>query len=189
MYNPYDFHAETAHQKRLQVIYLGLKDKLPPKKISNYVDYAISTIRNYLWKFKNLLEEAISFFAPCVEIIQKVPDFPKDVDRCYEFKFYNEEKLLFTKIGTTKRKATVRLKEEIKSYRKAGFHITKVVIESIIDCGEIPSEGAESFARAIFIKKYPNTFLKNDRFLGVDIPVEFFNKVIFNYFETAAALV
>lgn len=187
--NPYDFKSDKPYEKRLQVIYLGLKENLPPRKIVKYVDYAISTIRSYLWKFKELLAEAVEFFKPEVEIISKVKDIP-NADKCYCFKFYGfNNKILFTKIGTTARPVIKRLKEEIKSYTKAGFTITKVVIESIINCGSIPSEGAESFARALFIQKYPNTFKKNDRFMNVNIPVEEFNKIIRMYFKTAAALV
>lgn len=186
--NPYVFKSDVPHEKRLQVVYLGLKEKLPPKKISNYVDYAISTIRTYLHKFKELLSEAIEFFKPKVEIISKVKDIP-NADKCYCFKFYScDDEILFTKIGTTTRAVKQRLKEEIKSYTKSGFTIAKVVIESIIDCGLIPSEGAESFTRAIFIQKYPNTFRKNDRFMGIDIPVEVFNKTVETYFKTAGAL-
>lgn len=187
--NAYTYKTSDVHKKRLQVVYLGLKEKLPPRKIVSYVDYAISTIRTYLWKFKDLLTEAIEFFKPDVEIISKVKDI-RSADKCYCFKFYGTDgNILFTKIGTTTRTIKKRLKEEIVSYTRAGFTIAKVVIESIIDCGSIPSEGAESFSRAIFIQKYPNTFKKNDRFMGIDIPVEFFNKVVNNYLKTAAALV
>lgn len=186
MYNPYTLKTDDTHLKRLQLVYLGLKDKLTPEKIARYVDYSVSTIKTYLRKFKDLLEEAISIFTSTVSIVQDVADFGKGVDKCYLFKFYNNDKIVFSKIGTTARPIKTRLREEIKSYTKTGFDFTHVVIESIINCGEVPSDGAESLARAMFIRQYPNTFLKNDRFLGVDIPKEKFENLVKNYLTAVA---
>jgi len=180
--SPYANYEDTQ-TKRLQVIYLKEVEHLTAKQISKFVDYSLSTIRNYISKFRNLLEEAKRLFTRKeVEIISKVKNLGKSgEEKCYLFKFYQDKKILFTKVGTTTREVMTRLKEEIRSYTKSGFPITKVIIENVFDCGNIPAEGLESFCRAKFILDYPNTFKKNDRFMGVDIPVEKFNSIMESY--------
>ena len=105
----------------------------------------------------------------------------KGAEKVYLFKFYDyENRLLFSKVGTTKRTIKERLNEEITSYKKR-FEIGLAEIVSVINCGEIPAEGAESIVRAVFIKKCPKSFIKNDRFLATDINVDVFNKIVYNY--------
>ena len=176
--NPYGNYEDTKI-KRCQVVYLREVENLKPKQICKIVGYSLNTIKTYIYKFKELLEEAKKLFQKVeTEIISRVENLGKTgEEKCYLFKFYDDNKILFTKVGTTTRETMTRLKEEIKSYTKSGFRITKVIIENVVDCGLIPAEGLESFCRAKFMLKYPNTFKKNDRFMGVDIPVEYFNNL------------
>ena len=115
-------------------------------------------------------------------IINKVKiTFAHGTKQCYLFKFYDRDgNLLFSKIGMTERTVEARLKEEIRNYKKS-FDVCGVVVESVIDCKEIPAEGAESHLRGYFIKKYPQNYVKNDRFVGIDIDVNEFNEVVNNY--------
>lgn len=102
-------------------------------------------------------------------------------EKVYLFKFFNEKnEIVFTKIGTTAREVEKRLKEEIRAYRKK-FDIAYAEIDNVIDCGNINAEGPESFCRAIFMKDYKGAYLKNDRFLKVNIPVERFNELVTSY--------
>ena len=111
-------------------------------------------------------------------------NFPKGTKICYLFKFYDTYgNIIFSKIGTTERTVDKRISEEIKSYSK-NYDIASATIESMIDCGTLEPEGAESICRAEFIKKYEGKYLKNDRFLGVDISVEDFYKIVYNYLTT-----
>jgi hypothetical protein len=115
--------------------------------------------------------------------IEFADNYGEDVDgveKSYLFKFFIEDnkEFYFTKIGTSARSCLNRLKDEIRYYRnKSGFNISKVKVERIINCGEMPAEGFESFCRSMLIKKYPGTWKKNDRFFGVDIPVNEFDKL------------
>lgn len=192
--NAYEKHEGlTIHERRLQLIYL-LNDKtvdadkrLGYQAIGDLVDYAWSTVRTYGYKFIYLLEEARKTFCSVVKevihgIVEKVPIiFANGTKLCYLFKFYDSNgELLFSKIGTTERRLLTRLREEMRSYSKK-FDICGVVIESVIDCGDTPPEGAESDARGYFIKKNPASFTKNDRFMGYDIPVEEFNERVLAY--------
>ena len=100
----------------------------------------------------------------------------------YLFKFYDaENELICSKVGTTTRLPEQRLKEEIKYYRKREIPVDHADICSVIDCGDIPAEGAESVTRAAFIRNHRETFKKNDRFFGLDIPTRTFNRIVNEY--------
>ena len=116
------------------------------------------------------------------EIVEyETNDFNDNGNNCYLFKFYTFDNQVISKIGTSTKSIVGRIIQEINTYKKKGFDIYKGVIASVIDCGIYPPEGAESRARAEFIKQYPSFFVKNDRFIGVDIPVEDFNTLINAY--------
>ena len=97
-------------------------------------------------------------------------------------KFYDgQNELICSKVGTTTQLPEQRLAQEIKYYREHGIPVERTEICSVIDCGTIPAEGAESITRAAFIRKYPDAFKKNDRFFGIDIPAVTFNRIVKNY--------
>ncbi len=170
---------EDTDIKRLQVVYLG-NHGFTPAEIHKWVDYAESTIKTYLRKFADLLERAKRFFYHVTKKVKKVLRGGKQL--VYLFKFYDSDgKLICSKVGTTTRLPEERLKEEIKYYQKHGIPVADTEICSVIDCGAIPCEGAESATRAAFIHKFPDAFCKNDRFFGVDIPTRTFNQIVKNY--------
>lgn len=119
---------------------------------------------------------------PRADIIEKVPIiFAKGTKLCYLFKFYDfDGNLIYSKVGTTEGTIRRRLSDELRSYRKNGDPIAYAVIESVINTSHYWPEGAESCARAAFIKKYNEYFIKNDRFTW-DIDVNEFNRVVANY--------
>lgn len=98
----------------------------------------------------------------------------------YFFKFYNANGLEFNKIGTSAKDVVARLRTEIGEYTKK-FDIRRVEIHRIVSCGNKPAEGAESLLRAMLISQYPTAFRKNDRFFGVDIEPDMFDKILHNY--------
>lgn len=49
-----------------------------------------------------------------------------NVDKIYLVRFYENNKLLFSKVGTTKRTVKTRVKEEIKAYEKAAMLLLKL---------------------------------------------------------------
>ena len=109
-----------------------------------------------------------------------------DGEKAYLFRFFEDDEKtpVFSKIGTSTRDCYKRLKEEIRYYiSKSGLDITRVEIVEIWNCGDTPAESYESFMRALLIKKYPNTWHKNDRFFGVSIPLETFVKLCRQYEE------
>lgn len=183
MNNPFEKY-DNVEVKHLQVVYLTYLG-FAKEKIAELTGYALATIKKYVKKFKDLLNTARQFFEkPLRDIVVVLCDNlgREKTEKCYLFKFYGENNtLLFSKIGTTTRSIMARLKEEIKGYQRSHFLINKVEICSVIDCGNIPAEGAESILRATFIKEFPNSFRKNDRFFGVDIPTETFKNIVEGY--------
>lgn len=176
---------EDIQTKRLQLVYLA-HNGFTPTEITKWVEYAEQTIKNYIRKFASLLEEAKKIFYKIFNTVKKVALGPRQL--VYLFKFYDTEKnLVCSKVGTTTRLPEERAAEEIKYYQSHKLPIDSVEICSVIDCGDIPCEGAESITRAYFIRKFPKTFYKNDRFFGIDLPTRTFNSVVKNYLENAIA--
>ena len=178
--NAFETYADT-HTKRLQVIYLtSIKVKI--EKIATVTGYRVSTVRKYSYEYAELIDEAKEFFKSQSMLESKVETIiEKGVEQIYLVKFYDYDgNLLFSKIGTTTRKVQQRIKEEIRYYERQGFSIGDVIIEANEDCGDYPAEMVESYLRYKFIKQYPNTWQKNDRFFNVNIPLEIFLKNVKN---------
>ena len=170
---------EDTDTKRLQVVYLN-EYGFTPAQISKWVDYAESTVKTYIRKFADLLEKAKKVFYHVTKKVKKVLVGGRQL--VYLFKFYDgQNELICSKVGTTTQLPEQRLAQEIKYYREHGIPVERTEICSVIDCGTIPAEGAESITRAAFISKYPDAFKKNDRFFGIDIPAITFNRIVKNY--------
>lgn len=170
---------DDIETKRLQIVFLD-SHGFDAEEIKKWTGYAVSTIKNYIRKFKDLIEKAKETF---YHIAQKVKQTIRGGKQLvYLYKFYDEEgNLLFSKVGTTTRLPEQRLQEEINYYKKNGLKVANAEICSVIDCGEIPAEGAESYSRAYFIRRYPEAFCKNDRFFGLNISTRIFNRIVNDY--------
>jgi hypothetical protein len=167
----------------MQIVYLYHYD-FPYDKIVEITGYAKATVKTYVRKFSDLLEEAKKTFYHITQKAKTVVFGKRQL--VYLFKFYDEKnELVCSKVGTTTRLPEKRMKEEIEYYQNHNISVEKAEICSVIDCGELPAEGAESQTRAYFIRRHPSTFCKNDRFFGLDIPTRTFNKIVKEYLETA----
>lgn len=209
--NPYERHEEfTTEERRAQVVYLAEVEKLDDEKISNIVGLAKSTVKGYKKKFISLLELAMKLFSVVKETVKRVAKRVtnsnlnyKDVaiinntnydvcdkdgkEKCYLFEFFDEsDKLIYSKVGTTlKNSIRGRLVEEIRSYTKSGYNIKKVNINRVWDCKELPAEGLESLIRSQYIKKYPHSFKKNDRFIDKFFDLAECDEIAENYLAIA----
>ena len=88
----------------------------------------------------------------------------------YLMRAFDDRGLLFSKIGTTTRTVEQRMREHYKSYAKLG--VISIICDKVYDSRDIPPECFESYFRAKYIKQYPNTFVKNDRFMGVTFDLQ-----------------
>jgi hypothetical protein len=201
--------TESKKERVLKALYLRFVEEKSYAEIAEEIGVKASTIADYCG-YKYLVNEAKAAFAqkPSTTDRRKTTKFDDSLinwgnvaikyektaqgkdskeqsQKCYFFKFYDEKNHpIFTKIGTTINSCLDRLKQEIASYQKRGFAIVKVKICGIVDCGELPAEGLESFLRACFIRDYPQVFHKNDRFFDMDIPTEYFFTCAEYYFNT-----
>ena len=170
---------DDINMRRMQLVYLH-DNGIPTDEIAKWTQYAVSTVRSYISKFSDLLEEARKIFRKIT--IKAKTELLKGREQVYLFKFYhNLDELICSKVGTTTRLPEQRLKEELKYYQDHGIDVDRGEICAVINCGELPAEGAESQLRAAFIKKYPTAFCKNDRFFNVNISVQSFNKIVKEY--------
>lgn len=106
----------------------------------------------------------------------------KDGEICYLFEFYNDEgELLCSKVGTTTRTIRQRLIEELRSKTYKGMGATRATVNRVYKCGDLPAEGLESLIRSEYIKKYPKSFKKNDRFINEYFDFEVCDKIAREY--------
>ena len=174
-------NVDLAH---MQIVYLNHYN-FSYDEIAAITEYAEGTIKNYIHKFANLLEKAKKIFYHITQNVKR--EFYGTRQLVYLFKFYNfNNELICSKVGTTTRLPEQRMNEELRYYSQHDIPVARAEMCSIIDCGELPAEGAESQTRAYFIRKYPKAFCKNDRFFGVDIPVRTFDKIVIDYLQETA---
>ena len=108
------------------------------------------------------------------------------VEKCYLIEFFNEKfESIASKVGTTVRTVQTRIREELKSKTYQNMGAKYCVIHRVYDCGDIPAEGVESLFRAEYIKRYPASFCKNDRFIKEHFDYAEADKIFKNYIEKA----
>ena len=193
-YNVLEKQTETEVQ-HAQVIYLKEILSKGLDEIAEITGYAISTVKSYIRKFAHLLDYAKEIFeekkqqrkarkSKYDEIIENngfdITESGKEI--CYLFEFYdNENNLLCSKVGTTKRNVRQRLIEELRSKTYKNMGATNAVVNRVYNCGEFPAEGLESRIRSEYIRKYPKSFKKNDRFINTLFDFDFCDKIAKNY--------
>ena len=146
------------------------------KYILNPVDRSIKKLTKIITKRKTKYSETI-------QIAEGVDLLDQAKEKCYLFTFFDEnDNLVCSKIGTTTRTVIQRLKEELRSntYKKIGC--VKAVVDRVYDCGDIPAEGLESYFRAMYIRKYPESFKKNDRFMNEWFDLKEADEIVLKYF-------
>ena len=191
--------------RHAQVYYLYHELEMKRAEISAITGYALSTLssmKNKVFVLRELANQIFNEMEEELKVVEKTlirkcngMEIPmnylencgiylKDSELLYLFKFFgdNPKEPIFSKIGTTTRSVDKRLREEIGYYIKHNLPIESVDICKIVDCGEVPAECYESLMRGVLIKKYPNTWHKNDRFFGVDVPINEFME-LFKKFE------
>lgn len=110
-------------------------------------------------------------------------DYASGAQLVYLIRLLNDKnQLIWSKVGTTTRAIDTRMREHLRYYKKAG--VSKVEVDRIYDCGASPAEGLESEFRARYMRKYPGTFQKNDRFTSVEFDLSEADSIARNYLET-----
>lgn len=104
------------------------------------------------------------------DIIWECEPILRECEQLYLIELLNARgELVWSKVGTTTRSTEKRMEEHLKYYFKDG--ITAIRVNKVWEC-DVNAEGFESFFRAYYIRKYPGTFQKNDRFRGVKFDLD-----------------
>ena len=106
---------------------------------------------------------------------------PDNTEQFYCIRLLKDETLVYSKVGTTARKTTRRMREHLRYYRKE--EINHLIVDRLVDCKGLPAEGLESLVRGHFITKWGEKFRKNDRFLGVTFDFAEVDSIIQKYLE------
>lgn len=90
-----------------------------------------------------------------------------------------DSELVYSKVGTTTRSTEARMKEHLRYYYDNG--VRSIQVTRLWNCGDMEAEGLESEFRAHYIKAYPGTFRKNDRFTGVEFDMDEADRIANGY--------
>lgn len=110
-----------------------------------------------------------------------IESLPDNTEQFYCIRLLKDEDLIYSKVGTTTRKTSKRMREHLRYYKKDG--INHLIVDRLVDCKELPAEGLESMVRSYYIKKWGKKFRKNDRFVGVEFDYSEVDNLIQKYLE------
>ena len=164
-----------------ETIFRNCKE-LAKKYVLNPLNKTISEVGTILTPSKRKSPK----YQETIQVENGVDLLDNATQKCYLFSFYDEfDNLVCSKVGTTVRTVRQRLKEELnnKTYKEMGC--VRAIVHRVYDCGELPAEGLESYFRAKYIKKYPNSFKKNDRFVNEFFDLAQADKIAEKYLQTA----
>lgn len=146
--------------------------------------YILNPIDNSIKKIHGILTKRKSKYSDIIQVAEGVDLLDNAKEKCYLFSFFDDkDNLVCSKIGTTTRTVRERLKEELNSSTYKNIGCIRAVINKVYDCGELPAEGLESYFRASYIKKYPQSFKKNDRFMNEWFDLKEADEIVLKYFE------
>lgn len=179
MNNVFKDYSGQPEIRNLQIIYLREVLGYTPTQIAKYVtDIAVSTIKRYIYKFKDLLEEAKQYFG---EGIKKVVDKIKEKcnvtdlvtyncdhkkgDCAYIIEYFNSQHdFVFLKVGMTN-DIQRRINEHLRDYTKKGWDTTYAVVKKLFYAeDEEDALTLENLLRKHYKKIENNGFIKRDRF-------------------------
>ena len=163
-YNVYEKQT-NMEVRNAQIVYMYHELKMYPKEISKYVDLALSTIRNYVRKFIDLLDKAKQWFANSYKYIGEIKNAPC----AYILEFFNvNNEKMFLKVGKTKHIET-RISQLLKEYNAKRVEIKQIFYTKTENFAEM----VESMLREHYQNVKNCGFVKMDRF----------TKAIYNFEE------
>ena len=145
--------------------------------------YVVNPLEGTITKITKIITKRKTKYSESIQVAEGIDLLDQATQKCYLFTFFDEnDNLVCSKVGTTTRKVMQRLKEELisETYKKIGC--VKAVVDRVYDCGNIPAEGLESYFRAMYIRKYPESFKKNDRFMNEWFDLKEADEIVLKYF-------
>ena len=149
------------------------------RKVWNFISDCFYIVGRFVKKTAGEIQKAFTH----IDTTNVETNFPEGTELVYLIRLLDEKgALVWSKIGTTTRTLQKRMKEHLKYYRKDG--VTDIEVTRVYNCGDIPAEGLESELRSKYMKIYPGTFRKNDRFTGVEFNLNEADEIVKNYLTT-----
>lgn len=178
MYNVYE-KQKDINVRNAQIVYMARELNMMPSQIKKYVDLALSTIRSYIHKFADMLEQAKEWFGnKTKQVVNKIKEkcnvtdiitydncIAKIGDCSYIIEYFNSQhNFVFLKVGMTNN-IKRRIPEHLRDYKKAGFDTTYAIVKEIHYAeDEEDALTLENLYRKHY-KAIPNCgFIKRDRF-------------------------
>lgn len=104
----------------------------------------------------------------------------KHVEQFYLIRLLDKDgELVYSKCGTTTVSTVERMKQHLKYYYDYGVRSIEVL--RLWNCNDIPAEGLESKFRSMYIRRYPDSFKKNDRFINVEFDLDEADRIVDDY--------
>ena len=181
MYNVYE-KQKNINVRNAQIVYMARELNMTPSQIKKYVDLALSTIRSYIHKFANMLEQAKEWFGnKTKQVVNKIKEkcnvtdivtydncIAKTGDCSYIIEYFDSQhNFVFLKVGMTNN-IKRRISEHLRDYTKAGFDTTYAIVKEIHYAeDEEDALTLENLYRKHY-KAIPNCgFIKRDRFENI----------------------
>lgn len=151
----------------------------------NEVDKVFKIVNDTLEIVFKKIRKKYSYDIELTEDVDESKFVEKGGEKVYLFEFFDKnDTLVCSKVGTTTRTVRQRLREELRSKTYSSMGCVSAVVYRIYDCGDVPAEGLESRIRAEYIKKYPRSFKKNDRFINERFDFDECDKLVENYLRS-----
>lgn len=163
-------YAGNPTVRNMQIVYLHEVFKYTPSQIAKYVtDIALSTIRSYIYKFKDLLDKAKKFFGRIKKDERITFECNARKGNCaYIIEYFNSEhNFLFLKVGMTNN-ISRRIKEHFRTYQKQGVDVAFAVVKKLYFAkDEDDALTLENILRKHYKQIENGGFLPRDRFLNI----------------------
>ena len=150
------------------------------KMLALYEQYeCIRSVWNYVSEAYRIVKRFVKKTAEA--ILQKEKESSEKRQLFYLVRFLDSNgNLIWSKIGTTTRSIKERMKEHMRKYKKQGFDVATCDVQKVWDCGKIPAEGLESEFRASYVRRFPNLYVKTDRF-KMEFDYQEAEQIVLNY--------
>lgn len=136
------------------------------RAVWDYVETAFLIVERFVKKTIQKVQELFKLTSNVIYSCEKV----NGNQLAYLLRLLDKDgNLIWSKVGTTTRTIEERMREHLRYYRK--YDVTTIEVTRVWDCGDTDAEGLESFLRSKYIRKFPGTFQKNDRFYHVEFDV------------------
>lgn len=177
-YDPEQYHENlTCEEAHAQIVYLREVKKYGYELIAHITHYAVSTVKTYCRKFRDLLEKAKQIFGMVKnkvrERFHKVYNdrvhfevLYKSQPCAYVIELKNSSnKTVFLKVGKAN-DALERFTGILKTAKYAKeYDITHIVVKELYYCqNEDDALTIENELRKSYKQEYPDAYVRNDRF-------------------------